>query len=169
MSADKPHFLVSPYHDPVVVKVMGKATFQNAAPLKETLNRLLASGANRFVLDFKDCSGMDSTFLGILAGLAIRLRQEASHSSVVLCHLGERNLELVRNLGLHRILTVDTIIQETADEKDFERVGDGQEMTEIENARMVLKAHENLIEVDTANQNKFQDVIDFLKNQIDDA
>lgn len=38
---------------------------------------------------------------------------------------------------------------------------------EVESARMVLQAHENLVEIDESNRTKFQDVISFLKNQVD--
>ncbi len=40
-------------------------------------------------------------------------------------------------------------------------------MDELENARMCLEAHENLVEADQANQEKFQDVLVFLKNRVD--
>jgi hypothetical protein len=39
--------------------------------------------------------------------------------------------------------------------------------SEVENARFVLEAHENLLLADDANAGKFQDVIAFLKNRVD--
>jgi len=44
----------------------------------------------------------------------------------------------------------------------------GERMSQIENARLVLQAHENLVEVDASNKTKFQDVISFLKSQMDE-
>jgi len=38
---------------------------------------------------------------------------------------------------------------------------------ELASARLVLEAHENLIEADEGNRNKFQDVVSFLKNQVE--
>lgn len=159
-------FLVNPYEDPVIVKVNGKASFLNSGPVKDLFGRLFEEGKRRFVLDFKNCTGMDSTFLGILAGLAIQLRRAGGDASLVLCRLGERNAELIQNLGLHRILTIDDgkELPETADLQALEK---GKNLTELENARFVLQAHENLVEVDEANKSKFQDVISFLKMQID--
>lgn len=170
MPQDDPHFLVNPYDDPVVVKINGKASFLNSNPVKSLFERLVEQGKSRFIIDFQQCTGMDSTFLGILAGLGIRLMKEEPKGSVVLCRLGSRNRELVRNLGLHRILTLDEgeTEEEVADRDHLEALEEGTRLTEIENARLVLQAHENLVEIDASNKTKFQDVISFLKNQVDE-
>lgn len=169
MSSEEPHFLVNPYDDPVVVKINGKASFMNSNPVKELFDQLTGQGKTRFVIDFQQCSGMDSTFLGILAGLGIKLMKMEPPGSVVLCRLGSRNRELVRNLGLHRLLTIDEGEEvepgEGADK--LEAVSEGGRLSEVENARLVLQAHENLVEIDASNRTKFQDVISFLKNQMD--
>lgn len=162
-------YLVNPYSDPVLVKVNGKASFLNSGPIKDLFNVLVEQGRERYVIDFQNCSGMDSTFLGILAGLGIQLRRRGSKGSVVLCRLGTRNLELIQNLGLHRLLTVDEggELPVGEDTSALQVLPKGAPLSELENARMVLKAHENLVEMDAANQAKFQDVISFLKNQVD--
>ena len=169
MSQEEPQFLVNPYEDPVVVKINGKASFLNSSPVKELFDRLVVQGKRRFVIDFQNCTGMDSTFLGILAGLGIRLMKEGPEGSVVLCRLGSRNQELIHNLGLHRILTVDSGLSGEAlpANGDLEEIKGPGKLTEVENARLVLQAHENLVEIDASNKTKFQDVISFLKNQIE--
>ena len=170
MPQEETQFLVNPYEDPVVVKISGKASFQNSSPVKSLFDRLLAQGKSRFVIDFQKCTGMDSTFLGILAGLGINLMKQGKQGSVVLCRLGTRNLELIQNLGLHRLLTVDAGEADAglSDIGNLERVGPSGRLNEVENARLVLHAHENLVEFDASNKTKFQDVIAFLKNQIEE-
>jgi hypothetical protein len=37
----------------------------------------------------------------------------------------------------------------------------------VENARMVLEAHENLVNADESNRSKFQDVLAFLRNRVE--
>ena len=169
MAQEEPHFLVNPYEDPVVVKIIGKASFLNSAPVKELFDHLLEQGRNRFVIDFQKCTGMDSTFLGILAGLGINLMKNTEGGSVVLCRMGSRNLELIQNLGLHRLLTVDTgeVGDQIHDDSKMEAVEDKGKLSQVENARLVLQAHENLVEIDESNKTKFQDVISFLKNQME--
>jgi len=170
MPQEDPSFLVNPYEDPVIVKIRGKASFLNSNPVKDLFEQLTRQGKQRFVVDFQECTGMDSTFLGILAGLGIKLMQMDPKGSVVLCRLGTRNRELVRNLGLHRLLTVDDEAGEPGEVTGdgFTKLEKGDRLSEVDNARLVLEAHENLIEVDASNQTKFQDVISFLKNQVDE-
>lgn len=169
MPQDEPHFLVNPYDDPVVIKINGKASFMNSGPVKDLFDRLVDQGKQRFVVDFQNCSGMDSTFLGILAGLGIKLMKTEPKGSVVLCRLGSRNRELVRNLGLHRLLIIDEgrDPEESVEENGLEALDPSRKLSEVENARLVLQAHENLVEIDASNKTKFQDVISFLKNQVD--
>jgi len=161
----KPTFLVDATSDPVAIRVEGRASFQNSACLNDFFNELIGRGKTRFVMDFAECTSMDSTFLGVLAGLALQLRKQTPPGSLVLCRLGARNLELVRNLGLHRLLTVDT---ETADLKlaTTAVLPNCPDKGELESARLVLAAHENLVAADEANRAKFQDVLAFLKNRV---
>ena len=163
---EKPVFLVDAYSDPVVVRLEGRACFTNSAELQAFLNQMLAEGRTRFVLDFQHCASMDSTFLGVLAGLALELRRRQPPGSLVLCRVGRRNLELVRNLGLHRLLTVDAGDAALAFGPGATALACAQNRSELENARLVLEAHENLVAADPANQGKFQDVMSFLRNRV---
>ena len=61
-----------------------------------------------FVVDFRDCTSMDSTFLGILVGLALELRKLKEKGQLTLVNLMGRNLETVQNLGIHKIATVSS-------------------------------------------------------------
>ena len=64
----KPVYLVDPSSDPVAVRIEGRACFQNSMCLRDFITEMLKRGKTRFVLDFQQCSSMDSTFLGLLAG-----------------------------------------------------------------------------------------------------
>ncbi|ACB75967.1 STAS domain-containing protein [Opitutus terrae] len=164
-TAVQPVYLVDAYSDPAVVRVNGRACFQNSACLREFVTEMLRQQKTRFVFDFQNCSSMDSTFLGVLAGIALELKKVPGGGSLVLARMGPRNLELVRNLGLHRLLTVET--------GDFPMTFDAQatpipcrDQTELDHARLVLEAHENLVTADESNRAKFQDVLAFLKNRV---
>lgn len=164
--AHKPVFLVDAYSDPVVIRIEGRASFQNSACLRDFISEMLRQGKTRLVIDFMHCASMDSTFLGVLAGAALELKKVAPGGSLILARVGQRNLELIRNLGLHRLLTVDA--------GDFPMsFGKGAaplpcpDRTELDQARLVLEAHENLVSVDDSNRAKFQDVMAFLKNRVE--
>ncbi|KXU36920.1 anti-anti-sigma factor [Cephaloticoccus capnophilus] len=190
----KPVFFVDAHADPVVMRIEGRASFQNSGCLRDFVTEMLAQGKTRLVIDFQHCTSMDSTFLGILAGVALQLRKgnaggaaaggaggqggergvtgalrggkSESSQPLILARVGQRNLELIRNLGIHRLMTVDS--------GDFKMNFDHcarpltqQEQDELSNARMALEAHENLVAADESNRSKFQDVLSFLKNRVD--
>ena len=162
----KPIYLVDAYSDPVVIRVEGRASFQNSSCLRDFISEMLARGKTRFVLDFQRCASMDSTFLGVLAGAAIELRKSSPHGSIVVSRVGQRNLELMRNLGLHRLLTIDAGDFSLSFQK-CDTALEPKKCSEVENARMVLEAHENLVSADEGNRSKFQDVLAFLRNRVE--
>jgi anti-sigma B factor antagonist len=164
--ASKPVYLVDAYSDPVVVRIEGRASFQNSGCLRDFIAEMLQRGKNRFVLDFNGCASMDSTFLGVLAGAALQLRRAGPDGSIVVARTGPRNLELIRNLGLHRLLTVDPGDNPTVS-AHCDTPLECKERNEIETARLVLEAHENLVNVDDTNRSKFQDVLTFLRHRVD--
>jgi anti-anti-sigma regulatory factor len=160
----KPVFLVDAYADPVLVRIDGRASFMNSGSLKDFFSELIRQGKTRFVVDFQNCTSMDSTFLGVLAGTALELRKLTPPGALTLARVGERNLELIRNLGLNRLATVDpgtTIDMTSCNQGLTEKV-----RSEIESARLVLEAHEHLVTTDSANATKFQDVLAFLRNRV---
>ena len=162
----KPVFLVDAFSDPVLVRIQGRACFQNAASLRDFAAEMLRQGKQRMVIDFQQCASMDSTFLGVLAGTALEMRKLQPVGTLVLARLSPRNLELVRNLGLHRLLIIDTDETKLSFSQADKPLTPSPVRSELENARMVLEAHENLVAVDTDNQNKFQDVLAFLRNRV---
>ncbi len=162
----KPTFLVDAYADPVLIRIEGRAAFTNSGSLKDFFTEMMRQGKTRFVVDFQQCNSMDSTFLGVLAGAALELRRRPTPGSLTLTRVGERNLELIRNLGLHRLATVDAGNYAMNFEGGVQAL-DNKAKTEIESARLVLEAHENLIAADSSNAARFQDVLAFLRNRVE--
>jgi len=162
----KPTFLVDAYADPVLVRIEGRASFTNSGSLKDFFTEMIRQGKLRFAVDFQQCTSMDSTFLGVLAGTALELRRQAPPGTLTLARVGERNLELIRNLGLHRLATVDAGTAQMNFAGGVQAL-DSKARTEIESARLVLEAHEHLIAADAGNATKFQDVLAFLRNRVE--
>lgn len=158
---NQPTFLISAYSDPVVVKINGKANYLNCNAFREFVEKMLADGSRNFFIDFTGCKGMDSTFLGILAGTAIELRKLSPAGELVVGNLSDRNYELICNLGLQNLLTVDDGAKQTEGEYD------ALKNQEVSDAKNILEAHENLTAADKENEAKFQDVIAFLRNQVE--
>lgn len=167
-STANPVFLVDTFASPVVIKIDGRASFMNCGCLRDFFAEMIRQGKTKFVVDFRQCASMDSTFLGVLAGAALELRKLEPPGSLIVSRVGTRNLELLRNLGLHRLLVVDTGDSGPAAERNAaQALVCSAPRNELENARMVLEAHENLVSADAGNQGKFQDVLAFLKTRVD--
>ena len=164
--SQQPTFLISAYSDPMIVKINGKANYLNCDSFREFIEKAVNEGDVHIVLDFKDCTGMDSTFLGILIGTALELRKQRPVGILILCNLDERNHDQVYNLGLQNILTIDEDLQNIVDDDEKENFSSLKNI-KVSDAKEVLKAHENLVQADENNGAKFQDVITLLKNQVE--
>ncbi len=169
-NSSPPVFLIDALSEPAVLRIEGRANYLNCTPVGPALEQLVRQGKDNIVVDFGHCGGMDSTFMGILAGVALALRRRDPPGELILCRMGERNLELVRNLGLHRIARVVT--EEPAGlnhDPQQDQALDSATPSHDEEARIVLQAHKNLVEADQSNARRFQDVITFLKNQVEES
>lgn len=164
----EPTFLVSAYTEPVAIAIQGKANYLNCNSFREFMDSMLAERKSHFVIDFAKCGGMDSTFLGILAGTVLELRKMDPPGVLVLRNLNKRNHELIHNLGLQNLLSIAEDMPEAEGGGEPESAYTKLSDEEVTDARKVLRAHENLIHADAANAAKFQDVIAFLKNQVRD-
>ena len=63
--------LVAVFNNTIYVKPFGFATQQNALGLPDFLNAMFREGAKKVTFDLKECKGMDSTFLGVIATAAL--------------------------------------------------------------------------------------------------
>ena len=169
-SEEQPVYLVNVHNEPVLIKVNGRANYLNCAPLRELFKALIREEKHHYVIDFSQCAGMDSTFLGIMAGAILELRKCEPPGTITLCHLGTRNLELINNVGLHRLLAVESDCEACATMSfDATQV---KEVTPAEapaDSSLILEAHQSLIQADQENRSKFQDVVSFLKKEIEEG
>ena len=90
----QPSILVGTANRTVWVRVEGKGSFLNSTGLKEFAKEMINRGFREFVVDLKNCPVMDSTFMGTLAGIALRLR-ELGQGQLRVINLNERNSDLL--------------------------------------------------------------------------
>jgi len=151
---DETKFLVKVESGTATLAVIGKAGYLNCSNVGEFLTSAIDGGCARVVVLCRGCTGMDSTFLGILAGAALRLKKIGG--KMFLADLSERNRELVENLGLSKFAA---LVDSGAERGEGgENIGAAPAAADA-----ILGAHENLVEADGANLSKFRDVISFLK------
>ena len=141
------------------IRVSDKASYLNCSPVRDFILNRLESGKTSFVVDFDQCKSIDSTFLGILVSLAIKVK---SSGSLTLLNLRDRNLETVQNLGIHKIAIVST---ESFSELD-EAVSIDESGTETKaSTRLIYEAHKSLMDLNQKNQKLFCDVVKFLEQK----
>ena len=146
----------------VHVKVQGKGSFQNSPALKEFARRMFDRGHRTFIVDLGACPVMDSTFMGTLAGIALRLR-EAGSGSLRVINVNERNLDLLRNLGLNNLFEIVSVERT---ERDCALTQAALESTRSDQATCMIEAHEALVDADPENLARFKDVLDYLKQDL---
>jgi len=76
----------------VWVKVEGRGNFLNSGNLKEFAREMVDRGYREFIVDLANCAMMDSTFMGTMAGMALRLK-ELGQGHLHIVHCGTRSHE----------------------------------------------------------------------------
>ena len=143
----------------VWIRVEGKGTFENSAGLKAFSDQMMEGGRRKFVVDLKHCPAMDSTFMGTLAGIAVRLR-DCDEGALWVLNRNERNTDLLEGLGLHTLFA-DSLPPVAAPVEIETEV-----VTSVDKATVrdtMIDAHEICVKVNPANAPKFKDVLDYLK------
>jgi anti-sigma B factor antagonist len=151
----------------VWVKVEGKGNFLNSGNLKEFAREMLDRGYREFVVDLADCAMMDSTFMGTMASVALRLK-ELGRGHLHVVHCRNRSRELLSGLGLDQIFDIHS---NGATAPECEALGPESrdqppENKKQEQAQTMLEAHEALCEAAPENLPRFKDVLDYLKQDL---
>ena len=128
---------------------------------------MLEHGYRQFVVDLADCATMDSTFMGTMAKLALRLR-ELGRGQLHVIHCGSRNQQLLSGVGLDRILDIDANGGTPPDCGPLEQplVARSTEERKKTQTETMLEAHEALCEIVPENTLRFKDVLDFLRQEL---
>src|SRR5437867_7339961 len=85
------------------IKIIGWANFNSSLDFKALVSDLRQRGCHYFLLDLSECSLMDSTFLGVLAGFGMKMRQtqpDSREGAIELLNPNTRISELLDDLGV---------------------------------------------------------------------
>jgi anti-anti-sigma regulatory factor len=152
---------------------VGRGTFQNSQPLRQFALEKVDQGQEEFVVDLGLCQGMDSTFLGVLAGIGLRLGQNGRAAPVHVINIGPRNMESLQTLGLDRLFTMNSGEPPPLTEDDYHILPD-TDLTQLarppgkdETADLMIEAHTNLIRADERNASRFKELTRFLRQSVE--
>lgn len=155
--------------DIVVVRITGRANFQSSVDFKSTLLELWQRGARRFILDLTQCQLMDSTFLGVMAGLGLKFSKEQNSGGMAIIELlnpSPRVADLFDNLGIIHLFTVSTSPGRELEGLDPVQPPANCTPDRKETTRVCLEAHKLLMQLNEANVAKFKDVTKFLEEDL---
>lgn len=165
------HLLVAIQTVTAFVHVVGRGSYRMSSGLKDFGQIAFDAGCHELVVDMADCTGMDSTFMGVLAGLAFRLKQQR-RGEVLLVNLSVRTHSMLTTLGLDQVIrpymvgaTPPQYEQILDEERRLEALETGPECRRT-TAETMLEAHEHLVEISPDNQVRFQDVLTYLRQEL---
>ncbi len=154
-----------------VIRVEGRGSFKTSPPMKQFIQRVIESkSANRVLIEMSGCCGMDSTFMGVLAGLSYHIKDK-SEFTLKLINLSEKNQKLLTTLGVDRV--VNYSLSSTDEERELMAYAyddvetlESDSTSTLEAARTTLEAHETLVDINPANFVKFKSVIELLQDDV---
>ncbi len=150
----------------VWVRVEGKGNFLNSGNLKEFTREMINRGYREFVVDLENCAMMDSTFMGTMAGVALRLK-ELGHGHLHVVHCGVRSRDLLTGLGLDQIFNIHTDGSAAPQCEVLSGPPPAEpSVQKHQQAQQMLDAHEALCEAAPENFSRFKDVLDYLKQDL---
>jgi anti-sigma B factor antagonist len=168
MSAPSAKMLVFVGEKFACVKISGRANFTSSIDFRTLVNELRQKGFNYFVLDLGECTLMDSTFLGVLAGFGLKLsvtHGDKTERAIELRNANGRIVELLENLGvLHLFNSSNGPLAAPSSVEPSETPSSHPTREEI--TRACLEAHQTLMDINPENVPRFKEVAQFLAEDL---
>jgi anti-sigma B factor antagonist len=145
----------------VRIRVEGNGSSTNSTALRDFAKEMIRRGAREFIVDLCNCPAMDSTFMGTLAGISLRLR-ERGDGSLSVVNPNKRNAESLHSLGLDQLFNVRVSTTKECEQALTIPLKEDR----AARAQTILEAHEALIKTAPENLPKFKDVIQYLEEDL---
>jgi anti-anti-sigma regulatory factor len=162
------HYLVAASQQSFYIRVVGLATMMNCIHLQEVLAESRRQGYRQFIFDLAQCSGFDSTFMGVLLGLTRSDPGEqpprADAASVLLVNSSVMHARLLAEVGLDRVIRLHGEPIEFPP-VELRRLEEGS-LDPERRIRSVVAAHENLVRLGGPNIEKFGALLAALKREL---
>lgn len=152
------------------IRCEGKGSFLNSPAMKAFGDARIAAGEKCLVIDLGGCTGMDSTFMGTLAGMAARLSAQ-DHATLQIADAGSRNRRSLEDLGLDFLMEIDpplAVWRGGIDQirANLEAPAPAVATTSVQRTKLVLEAHQELASQNDKNAETFSSVVTLLENEL---
>ncbi|MFC1668579.1 STAS domain-containing protein [Chlamydiota bacterium] len=159
---DTNYIEVGELNNTVYVKVVGTGNFKNSNPFKEFIHLMIQRNVSSFIVDLGLCSSLDSTFMGVIAGLSILLKEKCE-KMLTLVNINSHILNLLTTLGIDHFITIDPIKQQGPN--NLQSISD-KKVSKKKLAKNMIDAHTALMSISEENRIKFQNVFEFLQKEL---
>lgn len=150
--------------DTAFFRLRGQAAAAQSTGFKAAAETLRSQGLRSFVIDLTECQSMDSTFIGVLVGLSRRLRRDRGQPGPV--ELINTTPQVRRQLDDLFVLDHFTLTEcQLEPGAAFEPVQAGPP-NKSQLCRLMIEAHQTLMDVHAANIPKFKQVSEFLEQDL---
>jgi len=151
----------------VWIRPEGRGTFLESPLVGNFISAALETGRSDFVVDLEACSGMDSTFMGMLAGLGINFRRKGV-GKLTIVGTTEKTKSSLIELGLHHLSRIEPEEGPWIGRLEEFRTGliPITDDDDTDKESHVLQCHENLCVADEKNLERFKTVLDMLGSKM---
>ena len=149
----------------VYVRVQGKGISDRSPRFKSLILGYLDQGMRKINVVLSDCPLMDSTFIGVLAGIGSTMlsngESAAGPARLRLLNSNDRVRRSIENLGVDEFFEYVDAEEPDLDYTEF--VGGTDCYGKQAVGKTALQAHEDLCRFQPGNQRAFKDVIEFIR------
>lgn len=150
----------------VYVKPVGMATQENSLGIPDFLDAMFRAGCTSVSFDLSECLGMDSTFLGVVAGAAT-VAPHLPGKTVIILNAGDRAVRTLKRVGLIPLVCIHEEVLEPPEEIELRAVDFVHlPRTERERLEKIKKLHEELARLNDRNREMFGSFIAMLAAEL---
>ena len=150
--------------DTVWVRIKGHGTFRNSHQIKNWLLLRVEEGYSKVLIDISDCKSMDSTFMGAVTGLSLRMKR-LGRTPVVMANITSHNKRLLETLGLDKFLILEEKIEIDVSLKW--QLLQIESLDKLNTTKHMMSAHEQLIDIGGIAEKQFKTVHELLKKDLE--
>ena len=135
-----------------IITAVGRANFEYAVPIRELVNS--NEGRKSIRVDLKECTAMDSTFMGVLSMGGLKAADNGSAFEIY--NASETLKRSLADLGVDELFSFHE-----GSPGECEAAARKKSADMLSTAETVEEAHRKLVEADSANAERFNDVIKY--------
>ena len=158
----KGRIIVADHDGTHVVKFLGDVRLTLCPALDQYLDNIFNSSYFKTILiDLTETQGIDSTTLGMLAKMSIRMKKKVGFVPTVVS-INDNITRVLMSMGFDKVFVLVKHLEEEAEPMQELAQGDFSDLTV---QQKVLEAHRTLMGMNQKNYQEFKNLVDVLEHQ----